>query len=152
MIENKNFVRFMSPGTLFHEETSKPINEWSTLDAVKMASEIVERYNSRPFAFVFETYTTSDPIPDGNGGTLEVKPKLIKKSGRHFLGGEVLTEEKLKQRDPEGTEILRSNMRCNGWNHVIENTNSFKVTQPFEKDDCIVDDNGSIVVRACDLQ
>lgn len=52
----------------------------------------------------------------------------------------------MKKRDPR-EQILQSNMNGNDIAIVCENTNSWKTTMPFEKDDCIVDMQGNIIER-----
>ena len=42
-----------------------------------------------------------------------------------------------KRNDPKET-ILVSNMRCNGWNRVIVNDNSWRCVQPLNKGDEIL--------------
>lgn len=52
------------------------------------------------------------------------------------------------QRYPhEAARVLAANMRGNGWPVVIESTRGYKVTQPFEADDAIVDDEGRVIAR-----
>lgn len=144
MIRDKHYVVFESRGTLFSEQSEREIGEWSTRAAAQLATEIVERYGARPFCFRFATRRVSDPIDDGNGGTLEVQPKTIAQSGRHFLNGIVKTLDVLEAETSDRTEILISNMRCNDWPIVVEASGS---TQPFEVDDCVVDADGTIIEK-----
>jgi hypothetical protein len=90
-IRREHRVTFYSPGTMFSEVTSKPIPAWDTRMAVGMAEGIVERHDARPYGFRFETFMVGDPVPDGEGRVLEVKARLDKSSGMHFLGGSVRT-------------------------------------------------------------
>lgn len=146
----ENTVTFYSPGTLFSEQTTKPIAEWDTRVAVGMAEKIEERHGARPFGFRFSTFTVSDPVPDGRGGELDVEPRLEKDSGMHFLGGTVRTyAEVLAGNDPK-EEILRDNVRNNRWPAVVENRNSYLSTHPFDGDNVIVDAAGEVVARASD--
>lgn len=81
MPKHKYTVTFYSAGTLISETTTRKIGEWSISAAVRMAESIKERHGATPYGFVFETCITADPIPDGQGGTLNVEPKSIKRSG-----------------------------------------------------------------------
>lgn len=142
----KDFVTFLSPGTFVHEQTTKPIDKWDIPAACEMSTSIVERYGARPFCFYFTTVLTAEPVPDGEGGTLEVCPKEVARSGTHFLGGTVLTIHDVEARARPGDEILASNMRFN-WPVVVETSNGFRSVNPFVQDDVIVDAAGHIVER-----
>ena len=141
----QHFVNFLSPGTFFNEETNEPIGEWDTKLATQMASKIKERHGATPYGFKFETRITHPPIPDGEGGKLEVVPKTIKTSGTYFLGGELETLDEIKKRKDPRDSILISNMEGNGWYIVCVNTNSYKSTMPFNKEDFLLDKKGGIV-------
>lgn len=124
-----HFVTFLSPGTFVHEETEKPIDSWNVPKAVKLARKITERYGAKPFAFQFSTRERGDKDLDS---------KTTKTSGRYFLGGKVLTLRQVENQMPTET-ILIGNMRCNKWDKVIINTNSWKIVQPLEKNDTVLD-------------
>lgn len=126
----KHFVTFLSPGTLVHEQTEKPIASWNVLEALRMASEIVERYNAKPFAFYFTTRARAQDDLDS---------KVVQTSGRYYLGGKIETIQQVRERADPNEDILLRNMEMNGWDRVIVNTNSWKVTQPFEDDDVMLD-------------
>lgn len=125
----KHFVTFLSPGTFVHEETTKEIERWDSELAITMARNVKERYNAKPFAFFFTTRSR---------GEKDFDSKQSRQSGRYYLGGEILTVAQVKKKFPNET-ILHSNMECNGWDKVIVNTNSWKIVQPFEKDDKLLD-------------
>lgn len=147
-IEDKHFVVFSSPGTLYSENTSKPIKAWDTKLAIKMSEKIEERYGATPFGFHFETRRVSEPIDDGDGGTLTVKSKLLKESGYYYIKGRLRMVDEVREEDKDF--ILLSNMECNDWPIVVETTNRYKATHPFEKGDFVVDGEGNIIERGDD--
>ncbi len=128
----KHFVTFYSPGTLFHEETTKEIGAWDVEQAVEMAKGIIERYNSKPFGFRFKTI-------DKTGADWSVITETIGESPMHYLGGEILTLEEIEARNDPKDEILISNMKGNDWNRIIQNKNSWLITQPFLDGDLLID-------------
>ena len=144
-------VTFYSPGTFVSELSELPIDSWDTKTAVEMSKSIIERYNARPFAFVFSTVVTVDPVPDGEGGTLDVLPREVERSGYYFLGGRIESYSDVLARNDPKESILRSNMRGNGMWFVVVNDNSFRSTMPFDKKDCVVDANGVVVERGDSL-
>ena len=139
----KHFVTFLSPGSLFSESSSMEIPERSPPLAARMAREITERHGAKPYGFCFETRVVHDPIPDGIGGTLNVESKVLAKTGTYFLTGTVRAYSEIPE--TKDTSILRSNMRCNGWPLMVENTNSYRTTMPYGSDDCVVDVDGNVV-------
>lgn len=148
MTHREHRVTFYSPGTLLSEQTIKPIAEWDLRAAIGLAEHVTERYGAKPFSFRFSTILVADPVPDGEGGTLGVRPKEVAKSATHHLGGTVETYAEIMARDCDDERILRSNMECNGYGAVVVNTNSYKSTHPFTGDDVLVDATGAIVDRA----
>lgn len=148
----KHYVTFVSPGTLFAEMTSKPIDAWDIKQALALEKGTIERYGAKPFGFYFSTRLVVDPVPDGEGGTLNVEPREVERSGMHFLADaghwSLHSYDELERVGSKETEILRSNMRGNGWPIVFESRRSFRCTQPFEERDVVVDDKtGDILVR-----
>lgn len=147
----RHYVTFRSPGTLFAEETTRPVKGWSAIkDAVAMAESIVERHGARPYGFFFSTRVEAPPVPDGEGGTLQVQPRTVETSGMFFLGGTLVTFDEITERRSDRAEILLSNMRCNGYPIVIETRNSCLATNPFEKGDCVVDAAGNVTISGAD--
>ena len=126
----KDFVTFLSPGSLLHEDTTKPIESWDIEKAKEMARDIKERHGATPFAFYFTTRTRADD---------ELDSKQVEKSCTYYLGGKIETLADVEARNDPKEDILRSNMRCNGWDRIITNTNSWKVTQPLNADDVVLD-------------
>jgi len=126
----KHFVTFYSPGTFFAETDSKPIDSWDVEKAKKMARDILQRYNAKPYGFRFSTRSRKDS---------ELDSKETKTSPMYFLGGKVETLAQVKKRNDPKDSILISNMEGNGYKRIITNCNSWKVTQPFEKDDVVLE-------------
>lgn len=129
----KHFVTFLSPGTFFHEESEYPVDSWNVDSACEMAHDIVDRHGARPFAFYFTTRERKDS---------ELDSKVSKKSGRFFLGGKLLTSNdivKMSKEDGKNYSTLLNNMKFNNWPRVVMNDNSWRIFQPLEKDDVILD-------------
>jgi hypothetical protein len=126
----KYFVTFCSPGTFFSETSELPIDSWDGIKAVKMAKTIKERHGATPYGFYFTTRTR---------GPKDLDSKVTKTSGMYFLGGKVETLKEIEKRNDPSEDILRSNMRCNKWNRVITNTNSWKITLPLKDEDIVLD-------------
>lgn len=144
-VQQKHYVTFSSPGTMFAEQSSREIDSWSPELACRLAKEINERHGSKPYGFQFETRLVADPVSDGQGGTLKVQPKTISKSGTYFITGTILRLDEIPE-TPENS-ILRSNMRSNGYPVVIENCNSWKSVNPFNSGDFLVDWDGKVLVK-----
>lgn len=125
----KHFVTFYSPGTFVHETRSKPIESWDVDKAKEMAKDIVERHGAKPFGFSFST----------RGRLEDLDSKVIEESCMYYLGGKVETYEEVKARATEGDRVLVSNMEYNDIKRIITNTNSWKVTQPFNDDDVLLE-------------
>lgn len=142
----RHTVTFYSPGTFCSESSTKHISAWDPVEAVRLAKGINERYNAKPFGFRFSTSIIADPVPDGEGGYIEVPPKEVESSGLMYLGGTLIRYDDV----PEKESILRSNMRCNNHPIVIENRNSWRHTSFFEEDCCIVNEQGAIIRRGDD--
>ena len=116
----KHFVTFYSPGTFVCETSTKPVDSWDVGPAVAMARDIKERHGATPYAFKFETQ-----VSDG------WKPKTVRESGMYYLGGRLMTIDDIP--DTKENETLRWNMRFNHIETVLENTNSWRVTVPFDR-------------------
>jgi hypothetical protein len=125
----KHFVTFYSPGTFFCEQTVKEIDAWDVHKATAMARTITERYGATPFAFVFSTRERTDNNLDSHE---------IARSGQYYLGGMIETMEDVERRSDPQEHILLNNMKINGWDKIIVNTNSWKVVRPFTKKDILL--------------
>jgi hypothetical protein len=126
----KHFVVFRSPGTFFHEETTKEIGSWDVEEAKKMARGITERYGATPFGFYFITRSRKADDLDSS---------VSAKSNMYYLGGKIETLEEVKARATKDDNILIRNMECNGYQRIITNTNSWRVTQPLNTGDVVLD-------------
>ncbi len=126
----KHFVTFYSPGTIVAETTENPIDAWDVDTAVEMARTVTERYEAKPYGFRFTTRTRGEDDLDS---------KVSATSPLHYLGGRVETLEEVEARDDPDEQILRSNMRCNGYDRIIVNDNSWRWTQPLKPEDIVLD-------------
>ena len=124
------FVTFYSPGTFFAETSTKPIDRWDVNKAVEMSKRIKERYNALPYGFRFTTRTRGDEDLDS---------KVAATSPMYHLGGRIETLEEVEARNDPKENILRSNMRGNGWDRIVVNDNSWRSTQPLEPNDIVLD-------------
>lgn len=126
----KHYVHFLSPGTFFSEETTREISKWDVDEAIKLAVKIVERHGARPYGFQFSTRER---------GPKDFNSKETKRSGTYYLGGKVETLAEVEARNDPEEHILRSNMRGNGYDKIVVNTNSYKSTTPLLKGDKVLD-------------
>ena len=147
MSKREHFVEFYSPGTFIDETDVRPIASWDPKKAAKMAQKVIQRYGARPYGFSFFTAIVSQPISDGEGGKLEVKPKRVESSGMYHLGGTILSYDDIQKRNDSKDSILLSNMSCNDMWLVVENTNSYRSTHPFNEKDVLVDSDGNVVIE-----
>lgn len=125
-----DFVVFFSPGTLFSESTSLPIESWDVEAAKGMVASVKERYGATPYGFHFITKTR---------GKKDLDSKITATSSMYFLGGKVETLAEVKARATSNDTILISNMECNGYARIITNTNSWKATLPLGDDDVVLE-------------
>ena len=126
----RHYVTFFSPGTFMSEQTSREIAEWNVATALKMAGEIVERYGARPYGFQFSTRTR---------GIKDFDSKEAATSGMYYIGGTVRTLADVERAADPDERILLSNMRGNGWDRIITNSNSWKFTAPLRPGDTVLD-------------
>lgn len=126
---DRHFVTFLSPGTFVAETTEKPIDSWDVKKAQKMAHDIEERYGATPYGFRFTTRSRTDADLDS---------KVTATSGMYFLGGKIETLAEVEARNDPKEEILRSNMRGNGYDRIIVNDNSWRSTQPLRDGDTVL--------------
>jgi hypothetical protein len=146
--EKKSFVVFVSPGTFVDEESERPVTAWDPREALALSEQIRERYGARPYGFYFVERLVAAPVPDGQGGTMEVRPKTLRTSGTYYIDGRLRTYDEVVAED-RGS-ILATNMRCNDWPIVVETTRSFRHTGVFKPEDFVVAADGSIRERGDD--
>lgn len=125
----QHFVLFLSPGTMFAEQTTRPIGAWDVDAAVSMARTITERHGAKPYGFRFLTRAREDD---------ELDSHIVKESRTYYLGGRVLTLADVEREMPH-EETLLWNMRTNGYERIVINTNSWKWTQPLGPQDVVLD-------------
>lgn len=125
----QHFVKFFSPGTFTAETSIKPIPEWNVDVAIEMSQNIKERYGSKPYGFCFITRYRRDD---------ELDSRVIEESGIYFLGGTIKTLSEVEAENDPSNRILISNMKNNGWDRIIVNTNSYSITLPFTDKDILL--------------
>jgi hypothetical protein len=126
----KHFVEFYSPGTFVSECTTREIGSWDVEAAKAMADNISERYGATPYGFRFVTRERSDD-------DLDSKPTA--KSCLYYLGGKIETRDEVEARNDPTERILRENVRRNGIERIIVNTNSWRFTAALKEGDIVLD-------------
>ncbi len=126
----QHYVTFYSPGTFVSEENVVAIDSWNVNEAIAMARTILQRYNATPYGFKFTTRSRKDD---------ELDSKTTDHSPIYYLGGTIETVEEIEARNDPKERILLSNMKNNGYDKVIVNTNSWKFTGFLREDDIVLD-------------
>ena len=126
----RHFVEFLSPGTFVSESDIKEIDSWDIEQAKIMAKSIKQRHGATPYGFRFLTRSRKDN---------ELDSRITDTSSIYFLGGKVLTLQDVKARKDPRDETLIWNMEVNRYDRIIENTNSYKITLPLNKDDVVLE-------------
>lgn len=126
----KHFVTFYSPGTLVAETSVLPVDSWDVEKAMEMAHDIKERYGATPYGFRFHTRERDENDLDSHESD---------GSKMYFLGGKIETLSEIEARHDPKDSILVGNMKSNGCDKIITNTNSWKWTQPFRNGDTLLD-------------
>lgn len=106
----KHFVTFCSPGTIIDEVTIREVDSWNVEKAAQMSLEIIERYGSRPYCFFFTTRSR---------GENDLDSTETARSGKFYLGGELVTLADLKAENDPQKDILIRNMESNGYEKVV---------------------------------
>ena len=126
----KHFVEFLSPGTFVSESSVQPIESWDVEEAKTLARSINERHSATPYGFRFITRERKDD---------ELDSRVTNTSGIYYLGGKVETLDEVKSRNSPDERILLCNMESNGYDKIIVNTNSWRITLPLNKNDVVLD-------------
>lgn len=126
----KKFVTFLSPGTFFSEESTRPIDAWDVDTAVAMARDVNERYGAVPYGFYFSTRSR---------GADDLDSKVTATSNLYYLGGRIETKAEVFARNDPKENILRSNMEGNGYDRIIINENSWRFTAGLRDTDVVLD-------------
>lgn len=126
----RHFVTFYSPGTLFAETSEKPIDSWDVSKAMEMAHDVTERHNATPYGFQFTTRSRGDADLDS---------KQSAQSPFYHLGGRIETLVDVEARNDPKEVILRNNMRCNGYDKIVVNDNSYRSVRPLGDTDVVLD-------------
>ncbi len=142
IVRTKHYVNFLTPGILFSESTERPIEEWN----IKQAIYLAKKFDMLPYAFQFSTWLETDPIIIEEEKFV-TKPKKKKESGLYYLTGLVRSAKSILAGTDEKENILRSNVKCNNFKAIIQNSNSWLSTTPFYKDDVVIDWDGNILDR-----
>ncbi len=141
----KHYVTFVSPGTLFAESSTKPIDSWDTRKAVELATTVTERYGAKPRSFYFSTYLEVDhDVRDSSGRKFKVEPQKTAESGQYYIQGRIETYDEVFDRNDKTEDILRSNIRCNRMPVLVVTTNSYRSVNEFEEKDSIVNSEGTV--------
>jgi hypothetical protein len=125
----KHYVHFLSPGTLVAEEDTKEIDAWSVDLAIILSKEITQRYGAKPYCFYFTTKRRDETDFDS---------KVVHKSCKYYLSGEVKTIEQVRNENNPENETLIRNMERNGWDKVVQTKTPYLWTQPLREDDIIL--------------
>src|SRR5690242_8622300 len=97
---------------------------------MKIARDIRERYDARPYGFRFSTRERGED---------DLDPKVTAESNLYYLGGTIETLAEVKARATADDRILIANMEGNGYDRIITNNNSWRWTQPFKSDDVVLE-------------
>ncbi len=129
IVAKQHFVTFLSPGSFLAESSTKAMDSWDVDKAAAMAKEITERYGAKPYSFYFTTRGRTETDLDS---------KEIARSPSYFLGGKVETLEEVEARNDPKEEILRSNMRGNGYKRIWTTTEGWSWTVPLDDDSVVL--------------
>jgi hypothetical protein len=126
----KHFVTFYSPGTFVAESSIKEIDSWDVQVAQRLAASIEERHGAKPYGFRFSTRTRG---PD------DLDSAVSNTSPMYYLPHcKVETLDQIEARNDPREEILRSNMRSNGYDRIVVTTEGWKWTQPLSANDVVL--------------
>ena len=127
---HQHFVTYLSPGTMFPETTSRTVSSWDVERAAGAARGNKERHSATPYGFYFTTRARNED---------ELDSREVARSPVYYLGGTIETLAEIESRADPRDEIILSNMRANGWDKILVNTNSYKTCLPLEPKDVVLD-------------
>jgi len=123
----KKKITYYSPGTFVSESTTIEIEGNDIGEIISKATmeskNIIERHNASPYCF---------SVDDVNYYLPHNKVELL---------------SDIKNRKDPADRILISNMESNKWNAVMVSTVGWKSTHPFCENDCLVNENGDIILK-----
>lgn len=131
----QHFVTFVVHSMLSPVLVKRPIDSWDVRAAVAM----IEHMKEKPHWFRFSTWLTHDPVPDGEGGTLNVEPRELECSGRYYTTGKVRSAD-----ERVADEVVHRRVKQP---FSIDIGTSLLRDEDFNADDFVVDAAGAIVER-----
>jgi len=141
-----HYAEFLSPGTFISECSEVKLSAWDVKEAVEKAKGIKERYGATPYGFRFLTRLEAGPVKAGKT-RLKVEAKDLRRSGIHFITGEIRTAAQVLAGKGKDEEILRFNVKANKLPAIIVNRNSYLATMEFQKDSVLVDWEGNVLQK-----
>lgn len=129
----KKKITFYSPGTFVSETNveeieGKNLQEIIT-NSVLYSKSITQRYGAVPYGFTVQNEKGIFFLP-------------------HMM---VETVDEIKNRKDVKDKILISNMENNHWKSIVTTNQGWKISQPFQDDDCIVDIFGNIILHGYEV-
>lgn len=125
----EKIINFYSPGTFTSEIKSIKIKGKNLNEIIKKSilesTKIIQRYNAKPYMFKIENDSKCYYLPHNKV--------------------ELLSE--IKRKNDKKNSILIRNMETNHWNAVVTTIKGWKISQPFYENDCLLNDNGEIILR-----
>ena len=125
----KHFVTFFSPGTFVSEQSTQEIDSWDVEEATKRSKKIMERHGAIPYGFQFSTRERTEDDFDS---------KEVDRSNTYFINCKIETLTEIEERNNPDEEILRSNMRGNGYDSVAVTIEGWKGTYPIQEGDVVL--------------
>jgi hypothetical protein len=120
------YVRYLYPGAFFSEDSAHAV---SGRDPARVAREAPDG------VFAFELYDVAAMTVTIGGEQVEMKSRVLHKTGRYYINAEKLTAADVEAL-PGDHRVLADNMRCNGWDIMLRcRTGNY---QPLQEGDEVV--------------